>query len=194
MARNWIEEHLYLPPSNPFSIDFGCWTALWWRWLHSFPKNTNPATDPTGDLCNKSQNYQNVWFLAGTWGGSVTRSCRIPHGKALFFPIITSAFSFAVDRHLKTEQELTTSTVKDIDMVDKLALTIDDTHIIEFSKFRVRSKPFDDVIFGQPTRAVSDGYWIFLKVLSSGNHNIHFAGEKSDFSNEVTYYLSIDQG
>ena len=134
---------------------------MWWRWLHSFPKHLSPALDSTGELCSISQINSKVWFLAGTFGGSATRTCTIPHGKAILFPIITSAFSFAVDPHLKTEDELIRSAIKDIDTVKRLSLKVDNYDFENFAHFRVRSEPFDDIIYGQPTRAVSDGYWIF---------------------------------
>ena len=192
MIDNWMKTHLYLPGSSPFNVEFQIWTAWWWRWLHSFPRDSNPALDPTGDLCRTLQSESEVWFLAGTMGGFVKRKCRIPCGKALFFPIITSAFSFLVDPHLKSEDELIRSTVEDIDRVKKLSLWIDDFKFQNFADFRIRSEPFDDIINGQPTRAVSDGYWIFLRPLSAGKHLIHFIGENVDFSNEVIYCIIIN--
>jgi hypothetical protein len=190
---DWIKAHVYLPDSKPFNIEFQIWTARWWRWLHSFPKNSSPAMDSTGDSCSISQKYLAVWFLAGTFGGVATREFRMPPGKAILFPIITSAFSFVVDPHLKSEDELVRSTVKDIDRVKKLTLRVDDFQFQDFADFRVRSQPFDDIIYGQPTRAVSDGYWIFLRPLSPGRHRIHFIGENVDFSNEVTYSIMINE-
>ena len=188
-----IEHQLYLPDDKPFNIEFSLWTAMWWRWLHSFPKHSSPALDSTGELCSIPQVNSNVWFLAGTLGGSATRTCSIPRGKAILFPIITSAFSFAVDPHLISEDELIRSTIEDIDTVKKLSLTVDDHEFKDFAQFRVRSEPFDDIIFGQPTRAVSDGYGSFLKALIAGKHKIHFLGENVDFFNEVTYCIYIKE-
>ena len=188
-----IDDQLYFPDDSPFNITFSIWTAMWWRWLHSFPKHLSPALDSTGELCSISQINSKVWFLAGTFGGSATRTCTIPHGKAILFPIITSAFSFAVDPHLKTEDELIRSAIKDIDTVKRLSLKVDNYDFENFAHFRVRSEPFDDIIYGQPTRAVSDGYWIFLKTLTPGKHEIHFSGENIDFFNDVTYSIYINE-
>lgn len=121
------------------------------------------------------------------------RSCIIPFNKAILFPIITSAFSFAVDPHLKSEEELTLTVMKDIDTVKKLNLTLDAYNFSDLTRFIIRSGAFDDVIYGQPTRAVSDGYWIFLKRLEKGSHTIHFIGENVDFFNEVTYNITISE-
>jgi hypothetical protein len=186
-----IELLVYETSYSPFDIPFRRWTELWWNWLHSFPKERSPASDNNGELCGLSQNNRNVWFLAGTLGGSATRTCKIPVGRAILFPIITSAFSYAVDPYLKTEEELTKSTKEDIDTANELSLSLDDNIFGGLKQFRVMTEPFDDVINGKPTKAVSDGYWIFLKPIKPGKLKIHFSGQNRDFFNEVTYYLSI---
>ena len=92
---------------------------------------------------------------------------------------------------MKTEEALTREVKKDIDMVECMYLRVDEAIFEEFNQFRVRSDPFDDIIDGVETKTVSDGYWVFLKPLSSGNHSIHFMGKNFDFFNEVTYYISV---
>jgi len=49
----------------------------------------NPVTDTTGQFCATGQKGA-VWFLAGTFGvpSSVSRTCTVPAGQALFFPVI----------------------------------------------------------------------------------------------------------
>lgn len=177
--------------SKPFNIPVPEWTCIWWQWLHSVPKNMNPASDSTGQFCCQSQNYSDVWFLAGTLGDSVMRKCIIPYGKAILFPIITCIFSFVLDPHLKTEEQLKNAVQRDIDTVENLSLRIDKVKFHELNRFRVVSDPFDDIIDGVKTRSVSDGYWIFLKPLKIGNHTIYFRGKNIDFFNEVKYSISI---
>lgn len=189
--KDQIEELLYLPDSKPFGISFPKWTARWWNWLHSASKEMNPATDVTGKFSDTLQLYQNVWFLAGTLGGTAVRRCSISNRRAILFPIITSAFSYAVDPYLKTENELTAATKEDIDSVNKLSLSLNDIAIEGLERFRIRTEPFRDVINGISTIAVSDGYWIFLKPLKVKQFMIYFFGQNIDFFNEVTYYLSI---
>jgi hypothetical protein len=134
-----------------------------------------------------------VCFLAGTFGGSVFRKCVIEYGKALFFPIITSIYSFILDPHLKTEQELSSAVSSDVDTVDCLTFSFDKKKFSDLDHLRVRSEPFDDVINGMKTVTVSDGYWIFLKPPTVGGHTLHFMGKNSKcgFFNEVTYDLEI---
>jgi hypothetical protein len=61
--------------------------GAWWNWGLKEPQETNPIVDDTGADCRRNQ-QGDIWFLAGTFFGEpVTRTCRIPAGKALFFPI-----------------------------------------------------------------------------------------------------------
>jgi hypothetical protein len=59
-------------------------TAEWWQWLTAIPAATSPNAD--GD-CSQNQSGD-VFFLGGNFGGSSVRSCTIPEGKGLFFPVL----------------------------------------------------------------------------------------------------------
>ena len=76
---------------NAFGNTYGEWSARWWQSALSIPADTNPLLDPTGAHCAEGQGGQ-VWFLAGTLGCAATRSCSVPGGKALFFPILNVVF------------------------------------------------------------------------------------------------------
>src|SRR5262249_12325700 len=65
--------------SSPFGNTYGEWSARWWQWALSVPTATNPIIDSTGAQCAQAQTGK-VWFLAGTFGGAVTRSCTVPQG------------------------------------------------------------------------------------------------------------------
>ena len=80
--------------SKPYGFSYSEWTAKWWQWALSIPKGHNPLID-SGEHCAEGQSGP-VSFLAGTttnihWA---ERSCIIPMGKAILFPIIVSQFSF----------------------------------------------------------------------------------------------------
>jgi hypothetical protein len=186
-----IDDLVFQPDSDPFNLRFPEWTALWWKWILSIPRESSPALDLTGEFCSKFQYNENVWLLAGTFGGSAIRNCTIPHGKAILFPVITSEFSYSQDPYLKSEEQLTRAVTKDIDTVDLLTVVIDKVTFVGINKLRIRSEPFNYDIDGVDTTIVSDGYWIFLKPQKIGNHIIYFAGRNFDFFNEVTYHVSI---
>ena len=41
--------------SNPFNIPYSDWTAKWWQWAYSIPKDIHPAYDNTGKFCHVNQ-------------------------------------------------------------------------------------------------------------------------------------------
>ncbi|QIS14743.1 hypothetical protein [Nocardia arthritidis] len=59
--------------------------ARWWQWAMSIPNAKNPVRDESGEYAAEGQ-PEDVWFLAGTFGGKVSRRCAVPHGRPLFFP------------------------------------------------------------------------------------------------------------
>src|ERR1044071_3518430 len=77
------------PQARAYGLSYAEWGEQWWRWAYSFSVDQFPPLQ-SGELdCGLGQSGS-VWFLAGTAGqGPVTRSCTIPTGKALFFPIVT---------------------------------------------------------------------------------------------------------
>ena len=75
------------PHARAHGRSYAEWGAQWWRWAYSFPVDQFPPLQ-SGELDCALGQSGSVWFLAGTVGqGPVTRSCTIPTGKALFFPI-----------------------------------------------------------------------------------------------------------
>ena len=75
-------------------------SAEWWQWAYL---STNSAgdfitlDDATGEFCDLNQPEADTWFLAGIRSdgplagtGPVSRSCAIPAGRRLFFPLLNS--------------------------------------------------------------------------------------------------------
>jgi hypothetical protein len=175
-----IDRLTYNPDENPFGKTWGEWTAEWWKWSLSLPKDQNPITDTTGK--NASYNQRGpVWFLAGTFGGLAERACEIPAGKAIFFPISCNSTSFAECPNFKTETELRAFAKADIDQVKTIMATVDGQRLPDSDLRRLESPPFEldlpeeNVVGVGPgkTKSTSDGYWVFLKPLPAGNHEIH---------------------
>jgi hypothetical protein len=77
------------PPAEPES--YRALAADWWQW--TWDEGLAQVDDMTGEFCDLNQPEEGVWFLAGTFGvEGVTRSCTIPSGRQLFFPLINNAF------------------------------------------------------------------------------------------------------
>src|SRR5829696_2611655 len=110
-----------LPPSaKPHGHSYGEWSAMWWQWALSAPTPVNPLIDPTGANCAEGQSGK-VWFLAGTaGGGTATRSCTVPAGTMLFFPIVNTFFA-----EEGTVEEMRAAAAAFIDSVVAMSVTID---------------------------------------------------------------------
>jgi hypothetical protein len=185
-----ISQSVYPINSKPYGLTYGEWSAKWWQWALSIPTKDNPVADETGEKCAVGQNDPNVWFLGGTGGGKVARECTIPAGKAIFFPPINVECDYLSAPDLKTESDLRRCAKADQDKVTNLQVTVDGVAIPDLKIYRVQSPLFNvtipkDNVIGSPpgtTRAVSDGFWILLKPLPVGKHEIHLSGSLVDFT------------
>lgn len=175
--------------SKPYGLTYGEWTARFWQWLHSIPKPDSPAADTTGKNCALKQTGP-VWFLPGTFGGTNERTCTIPAGKAILVSLINVMCSYA-EHHLKTEPELRACAKADQDKVTSTMITVDG---VQINPVRLQSPLFtvtlpENNALGlkpQTTPAISDGYWVFLQPLPSGQHTIHASGSLVDFTTTGT--------
>jgi hypothetical protein len=198
---------IFSPQSSPYDLTYGQWSAKWWQWALSIPNDVNPINDHNGTYCTSNQNDKSVWFLAGSGGGKVTRDCSMPSGKAIFFPIMDVECSYPENPTAKTESELRQCAHADQDTVTHLTLSIDGTNIENLTAFRTDSPLFnfttpDNGIFdlhSVNSQAVSDGYFVMLKPLPVGTHEIHWSGvlgSSADISpinqpEDVKYILKI---
>jgi len=134
----------------------------------------------------------------------VTRTCTVPSGKAILFPIINAECS-QIEGNGNTQQELSKCAKDLIDAVTTVTATVDGVDLQDLttpnSPYRVQSPLFtfnavQDNPFSIPSGSspsVSDGYWILLAPLSTGQHTIHFLGAAPSlpFTTEVTYNLTV---
>jgi hypothetical protein len=202
------------PHARAYGLSYAQWGAQWWRWAYSFPLADFPPLQ-SGELdCGLGQSGS-VWFLAGTVGqGPVTRSCTIPAGKALFFPIVGYINDYPCpDPDFQPppgetlEQFLTEGAQAIIDLVTQLEVVVDGQPLNDPFSYRATSRlftftadpslvVFDSCITGTQQYGVTDGYWIMLRPLPSGPHTIFFRavidfGGGSTFEVQVTYNLTI---
>ena len=205
---------LFLPQSAPFGTPLAEWTAEWWQFMLSLPTAVNPLADETGDSCMVGQRGP-VWFLAGNFGGTAaptTRTCSIPAGKALFFPVLNvvdfnTPSLTGIDQ---TASDLRAETAPCLDAATQLAVEVDGQSVPRlFDKNRVRSAVFAvtlpaESLFkgvldaGVYSPAIDYGYYVMLKPLGVGEHRIHIVGASagctllgSPFSTEVTYNITV---
>lgn len=188
---------------------YGEWSARWWQWLLSIPADINPNLDETGADCAEGQTG-NVWFLAGTFGGDpVVRSCTIPAGQFLFFPILSSLFGSTVGDCQPSNPDvvcninaLRAAVETGQDNPENLRLNVDGKvlKLKDLLKQRVTSPvllltlPEGNLVDLDPgvySPQVSDGYWIMLQPLSPGTHTIRFIGTTDAIQIDVKYNLIV---
>jgi hypothetical protein len=192
---------------------YGDWGAAWWQWALSIPFAVNPMNDQTG--ANAAQGQAGpVWFLAGTFCvdinagcalATATRTCTVPTGKHIFFPILNSECS-TFEGNGTTYQELRDCARSSGDIVTGMVCEVDGVPLQNLQAYRATSGlftwgplPDGNILeaFGLPNTvgatspAAQDGYYIMLAPLSAGPHTIHFAGSfGSLFALDVTYHLT----
>jgi len=158
---------------------------MWWQWAVSMSHTESPVRDNTGIKCAVNQ-VGPVWFLAGGYGSSkIKRTCPVPSNKHIFFPIINMLY-YPPD----TSKQLSCNTVKKGAALNNQYLTsfevnLDKEQVLNPVHYRNSSKNCFDLIARKPNNgkqievypAATDGYWIMLKPLPIGTHNLSFRAE-----------------
>jgi hypothetical protein len=91
--------------TKPAGQTYGRWAAEWWQWALGVPGAVNPLTDTTGEHCAQRQ-VDEVRFLAGSDSTDpIDRTCKIPAGKSLFFPLINNFYGAFLNDPPETRTE-----------------------------------------------------------------------------------------
>ena len=205
-AQNPNPNPRVLPPNSaPHGLTYGEWSARWIKWAYEPPPANNPVLDTTGANCGVGQTGH-VWFLAGTFNaGTVVRSCTIPPGQMIFFPVgngfcAGDGLDFAGERACATQFAAGLSNFRveiDGDPVNGL-----DSSLFQ-NYYRALSPQYDlvlgaDNIFGAPagtyTPGAADGVYLMLAPLSPGQHTIHIhADVNAGGQIDATYFLTVQR-
>ena len=181
---------------------YGQWSAAWWQWAANISR-PSPVDDPTGKYCAVHQRGP-VWFLAGTPGASSPR-CTVPADKAILFPVINGECS-SVEGNGTTDAELRACAQGQMDLVTTLGASVDGVPIDlgpNGSRFRFQSPLFQITWapnngFNVPAgtgASVADGFWVLLKPLAAGRHEIDFHGAipAFNFQLDVHYLVTVPE-
>lgn len=208
----------------PISSGYSQLAAAWWQWAVSIHTNNNPS-NPFGSGavdCSLNQPIQgNTWFLAGTAFPPFTgviRTCTIPTGTSLFFPLLNAECDALTPPTVGvTDDAVLRKCVADIIngvTLTSLTATVDGVPVSpDLRQFRTQSPLFTftsvaDNPFNNPAQptslpagtspSVADGYWVLLHPLPPGKHQISFGGSVSfpggSFQTSVTYNIIVTPG
>jgi hypothetical protein len=150
-----------------------------------------------------------IWFLAGVFGGGTSnRTCAIPHGKKLFFPI-ANYFEFnspgVCGSTAVTVAQMRANGEAFVNNLTSVSLELNGkpqpTRRVRSAVYEV-AVPEDNVFdalcapLNVPgdiySPAIADGVYALLHPLPVGNHTIHFTAEgQGGFSTEVTYVIEV---
>jgi hypothetical protein len=170
---DWLVSHVVPAGGDYAGQPLGAYTAAWWQWAFSMPKEDSPMRETTGKNCALNQTGD-VWFLAGAYGGGkVRRSCTVPQGKALFFPVINTMFYCA---------GATPAAATNNQHLAYAQATLNGVEIPGVEAHRERSPgcfrlPYEGNAkahgsIGYP--AATDGYWLMLRPLPAGEYLLKF--------------------
>ena len=183
---------VFSPDANPYGKSYGDWAADWWQWALAQPGNLNPLNDTTGANCMQGQ-FGKVWFLAGSlFDNAVNRTCAVPAGKALLFPVVITAYiSLKSDSpQQQTLEFLRTQASSGVTGASSLTTTIDGVSVPDImQRYREKSTPFSKVLPEGNILGISqlfslglgvdEGWYLVVKPLAAGSHTIHFNGVAS---------------
>lgn len=202
--------------SHPNGRTYGEWAAEWWKWAFGVPASVNPGLMAGEVDCGVMQGAfldgpkkGRVWFLVGAFGGGqVFRSCDIPTGTAIFFPLINAFFgAFLNDPPGQRTEEFLREQV-DCE-ANTLFAQIDGVEVKNPFQYLTQGPLFDvqlpeDNIAGLSSDdapelllspSAQQGYYLFLRPLPPGEHTIHWMAQwmcfGRSFSENVTYQLNV---
>jgi hypothetical protein len=191
------------------------WTVNYWQWLVSMEKEENPMFDMDGKSTSEKQTGP-VFFCAGLPPNTrdIHRRYAIPSETAILIPVNVSLVTNLQHPtknlpELRMMADIQESQVTDIDVKCANKILIKD-----WNSLRVISPVFDiylrrnnilgiDVEDDQMVscKAVSDGYWLILKPLKDGTHEVQIEvrgsymdfqqEENKDFVTGVTHHFTI---
>lgn len=167
------------------------WSKRWWRWALSFEDDEGPVADPDGSQCGAGQSGP-VWFLAGTYGTARTiRSCHVPAGKTLFFPLV-NVITVQPEDEDESCASLKQRAARATQSPSALLLDINGRRFNGLAAHRQVTKRCFHVFNDDDTLAAANGYFVAYGPLKPGRYTLNFGGILPDLSQAVTYTLDVE--
>ena len=194
---------VYSKESAPFGVPYKDWIARWWQWDVGIPSSQHPRDNYTAEKCTVNQNGS-VWFLPDILTGKENRPCTIPEGKAIMVPLLTGECDTS-DPASQSDADIRQCSTAG-DEYGAISATLDGQKIENLDSYRTASDFFNitiakDNIFDIPAgtyRGAADGFFVFLKPLSVGDHELHIktsvtnpTSPSYNYASEAIYDLKI---
>ncbi|GAA3213033.1 signal protein [Actinocorallia longicatena] len=154
----------------------------WWNWVLSTKTATSPIGDDKGANCAVKQ-PEDVWFLAGTFGGSVQRSCDVPAGRNILAPLL-NLFSEGEEDCRQFMKAAKGSAV-----LDGASLEVETVASAPFTATPEAGNPLE----WEPGtyRVFGCGMYVRIPPLTAGEHTLELRGASGSFANGVDYALTV---
>jgi hypothetical protein len=178
------------PASRTNGVDF-------WTFVLKQPAATNPLLDENGSKCRNGQTGQTFWLVGSADNTPKTRTCTVPGGKSIAFPLINSfAGSTADDPPAQRTVAYQRSLVDAVKNAKNLKLVIDGQNYTNLRDYLVESNAFSitlgpDNIFGADagtvvSPAVDKGFYVRI------NPFIPFTGKRFDGKHTIYFHAELD--
>lgn len=183
-AQGSISDPPFLTPgSNHYGKPYEEWASSWWQWHISLPSSVNPKNVDV-HTCPVFTNG-NVSFLDHSEEGKTEVTCNIPANTAVFTTILSGECD---SDEMKTMAEAPIlECAKEGGDFSESAIMLDNVQLKNYesritTKFFNITIPEDNVYMVNPGtfKAVVDGYFLFLKPLPIGEHNLNIKVDVKD--------------
>ncbi|MEV0090745.1 hypothetical protein [Streptomyces sp. NPDC050738] len=139
----------------------------------SAPKDKSPVEDTTGEYAAWKQ-PDDLWFLAGTYGGRVERRCTVPGDRPLFFPVINI-------QHTRSYSKT------------PLSMGIAEASA-SLNGIPLELREFAGQFRAGPRRRFAWGIWGGIAPLAAGQFVLEIKGEATNgFYVDTTYHLEVKE-
>jgi hypothetical protein len=173
---------IFSKESKPYGIPYEEWIRKWWQFQISLPTQGHPYITPNLENCPVGDSGQ-VSFLTHSIQGKSRYTCTIPAGHAILLHISSAECStpeLPLDQRSPAEYIRCASEGQEYLTFE---VTVDGVPMKGLEQNKVLTRffnitiPEDNVynIKAGTHKAVAHGYFLFLKPLSAGEHNVNIA-------------------
>jgi hypothetical protein len=160
------------------------WAEAWWGWALASPAAASAVVDATGERAVDGQ-PSGVFFLAGATGGAVSRTCSVPGGTPIVFPVLNNISpDGGVAECLGQLEPATVRAALDGVPIGELTLAAGSVTVDPAPGNWAELDP-------GPAEASVAGYWVGIVDLSPGHHVVAFGGSAEGLSVSVRYDLTV---